>query len=191
MLLAHLAVAKHRQQQPGDTSDAALHLLVLDPCLTSQPELQAVFEAGGGLPLYIQAIRSVCEVGGVRGRACKVQAQPQLEVCMVGEGCVLHKQVATSGSANHTVLPACCYQQGPLPYDTAVLVPTLRLQLRPPHASQAVAAELVTSGLHRLLADGGTAARCEGQGAEELVRPAGWVVPSFVSSLQHRQFQQP
>ncbi len=46
---------------------------------------------------------------------------------------------------------------------------TLHQQLQPPQTNQAVAAELVASGLHRALAGGGRAAQFDGPAAEELV----------------------
>ncbi len=62
ILLAHLAAASSLEQLPGNLAGKALQMMVLEPCLTGLLEMQAAFEAGGGLALYMQVIRSLCEV---------------------------------------------------------------------------------------------------------------------------------
>lgn len=71
------------------------------------------------------------------------------------------------------------FLQDPPLVAAAVLAQALGQQLQPPHANQTVAAALVASDLHRVLAAGGQAAQEEGPAAAELVSfgAVGWLVP--------------
>ena len=145
--------------------------------------------------MYMQVIRTLRQVGiteaqfkplqgwdGAAGTACRT-VQPASTLC-VSAGwhsvAVLFVLFSACSKLCHTTLYELrAFLQDPPLAAAAELAQMLEQQLQPPHANQAVAAALVASGLHRVLAAGGQAAQAEGPAAAELVSfgAVGWLVP--------------